>query len=171
MALAHNVLVRGLNSIHGQARYVKPEDQKDFLGYAKNFVNVLTTHHDCEEESLFVAIEKMSGEADGAEAYDGDRVVKIIDGFGGPLFQHLINEIQCLVELRRFGPERMKGLADALKAEGQAHLKKNGFLGGVVFAFLGHDATWENGIWADSPPAPPGLEPLVMKELYYWHSA
>ncbi|KAH6651687.1 hypothetical protein BKA67DRAFT_660478 [Truncatella angustata] len=199
MALAHNVLIRGLNSIYHQAQYVRAEDQRDFVGYAKNFVTVLTVHHDCEEESFFLAVEKMTGEvgvmernaeqhqvfhggldslqnyltlvANGAEVYDGDIIVRIIDGFGTPLSEHLSEEVQSLVELKRFGPERMKGLANALKAEGQANLKKIGLLGGVVYAFLGHDATWENGLWADFPPTPPGLKPLVMKGLYYWHSA
>lgn len=150
MALAHNILVRGLNSIYRQAPYVKPGEQKDFVGYAQNFVNVLTVHHDCEEESFFIAVERMSGEvgvmeknaqqhhefhagleelqgylnsvADGVETYDGNRIVKIIDGFGTLLAQHLAEEVQCLVELKRFGPDKMRGLADALKAEGQANL-------------------------------------------------
>lgn len=150
MALAHNILVRGLNSIYRQAPYVKVEERKDFLGYAKNFVNVLTVHHDGEEESFFVEVEKMAGEPgimkknveqhlefhgglddlqaylskalDGSEEYDGNRIVKIIDGFGPPLTQHLIEEVQGLVELKRFGPERMARLAEALTAEGQANL-------------------------------------------------
>lgn len=113
MALAHNVLIRGLNSIYCQAPHVKPHDQMDFVGYAKNFVNVLTVHHDCEEEDFFVDCEKMSGEAgvmstnveqhaafhdglhalqdyiiavsEGSERYDGNRIVELIDAFGETL--------------------------------------------------------------------------------------
>ena len=34
MALAHNGIIRGLNSIYLQAPHVKPEDKPDFVGYA-----------------------------------------------------------------------------------------------------------------------------------------
>jgi hemerythrin-like domain-containing protein len=150
MALAHNILIRGLNSIYRQAPYVKPEEQKDFVGYAQNFVNVLSVHHASEEESFFPDVEKMSGEAgvmeknveqhhefhdglhelqdylgkvaDGVKTYDGQYLVKVIDGFGPSLSQHLAEEIQCLLELKRYGPDKMKGLAKALEAEGQSNL-------------------------------------------------
>ncbi|KAI4595288.1 hypothetical protein KJ359_006962 [Pestalotiopsis sp. 9143b] len=199
MTLAHNLLIRGLNSIHCQAPHVKPAEQLAFVGYAQNFVNVLKVHHACEEETFFAEVERMAGEpgimeknveehhafhggldaldgylagvARGAEAYDGGRIVDIIDDFGPALSEHLREEIQTLLELKRFGPERMKGLADALIAEGKANLNKIGLAGGAVYAFLGHDKTWENGIWADFPPTPPGLKTVVMRGLYYWHAA
>ncbi|ETS84598.1 hypothetical protein PFICI_02623 [Pestalotiopsis fici W106-1] len=199
MTLAHNILIRGLNSIYRQAPFIKTLEQQDFVGYAKNFVNVLKVHHEGEEESFFAEVEKMTGEAgimeknveehhefhggleelqgyltriaDGAEAYNGKHIVEIIDKFGPGLSEHLSQEIQTLLELRRFGPDKMKGLATALAADGQANLKKIGLAGGVVYVFLSHDKTWENGIWADFPPAPPGVKTLVMRGLYYWHSA
>ncbi|KAI1843556.1 hypothetical protein JX265_007340 [Neoarthrinium moseri] len=199
MALAHNVLIRGLNSIYHQAPYVNPEDVQDFLGYAKNFVNVLTVHHDSEEDSFFPECERMAGQAGimqnnvdqhqgfhdglirlqeyltralaGEEPYDGHRIVQLIDDFGNVLAQHLAEEVQCLLDLQRFGPEKMKGLAAALQAEGQSNIWKIGITEGIVFAFLGHDTTWENGLWAHFPPTPPGLKTLIMKGLYYWRSA
>lgn len=150
MTLAHNLLIRGLNSIHCQAPHVKPTEQLAFVGYAQNFVNVLKVHHACEEETFFAEVERMAGEsgimeknveehhafhggldtldgylagvARGAEAYNGGRIVEIIDDFGPALSEHLREEIQTLLELKRFGPERMKGLADALIAEGKANL-------------------------------------------------
>lgn len=51
------------------------------------------------------------------ETYNGRRFVKIIDGFGTILANHVAEQVQCLVELERFGLEKMKGLADTLKAE------------------------------------------------------
>lgn len=150
MTLAHNLLIRGLNSIHCQAPHVKPAEQLAFVGYAQNFVNVLKVHHACEEETFFSEVERMAGErgimeknveehhafhggldaldgylagvARGAEVYDGRRIVDMIDDFGPALSEHLREEIQTLLELKRFGPERMKGLADALIAEGKANL-------------------------------------------------
>lgn len=47
------------------------------------------------------------------EEYDGNRIAKIIDGFGTFTAQQL-----TVVEQRRFEPDGMKGLADALKTEG-----------------------------------------------------
>lgn len=153
MALAHNILIRGLNSIYRQAPYVKPEDERSFLGYAKNFVNVLKVHHDGEETSFFPACDKMAGEAgvmeknaqqhaefhdglvalqqyiiaalEGKEKYDGDRIVMLIDGFGKPLSEHLAEEIQTILDLKRFGPERMKDLLKSLTADGQANLVRS----------------------------------------------
>lgn len=34
MALVHNSIIRGLNSIYLQAPHVKPEDYLDFIGYS-----------------------------------------------------------------------------------------------------------------------------------------
>ncbi|KAH8646133.1 hypothetical protein BX600DRAFT_477184 [Xylariales sp. PMI_506] len=196
MAMAHNILIRGLNSIYVQAPHVKPADQADFLGYARNFVNVLTVHHDGEEESFFPWCARTTGEPDvmdvnvgqhkefhggldllqeyltataaGQEPYDGARIVALIDAFGPALTRHLAEEIQCILDLRRFGVEKMKGIAKALAEDGQANMGKIGLLEGIVFAFLGQDATYENGIWANFPPTPPGLKSVVMGVFYYW---
>jgi hypothetical protein len=150
MALAHNILIRGLNSIYRQAPHVKAEDEHSFLSYAKNFVNVLKVHHDGEETSFFPSCDKMAGEAgvmevnaqqhaefhdglvslqryitaalEGNEKFDGGHIVVLIDVFGKPLSQHLAEEIQTILDLKRFGPERMKDLCTALAADGQANL-------------------------------------------------
>jgi hypothetical protein len=41
MALGHNMIVRGLNSIYLQAPLVKPEDHEDFIQYALCWYQVL----------------------------------------------------------------------------------------------------------------------------------
>jgi hemerythrin-like domain-containing protein len=63
MALAHNVLIRGLNSIYLQAPNIKPEDHSDFINYCKSWCQVLENHHTGEETTLFPQIEKITGEA------------------------------------------------------------------------------------------------------------
>ena len=62
MALAHNIIIRGLNSVYVQAPYVKVADQQAFLLYARNLFRMLAIHHDSEEETIFPAVERMAGE-------------------------------------------------------------------------------------------------------------
>jgi hemerythrin-like domain-containing protein len=62
MALSHNVIIRGLNSIYRQAPHVKPEDHADFIAYSKCWFEVLDAHHTSEETSLFPEIEAKTGE-------------------------------------------------------------------------------------------------------------
>jgi hypothetical protein len=59
---------------------------------------------------------------EGKETYDGGRIVNIINKFGPSLGHHLAEEIQCLLDLRRFGPEKTKGMTKELAAEEQKNL-------------------------------------------------
>ncbi len=56
------VIIRGLNSIYRQAPHIKPEDNADFIAYAKCWSEVLHAHHKMEEVSLFPQIEAKTGE-------------------------------------------------------------------------------------------------------------
>jgi hypothetical protein len=62
MALSHNVIIRGLNSIYRQAPHLEVDDVSDFIAYAKCWFEVLDAHHTSEETSLFPQIEAMTGE-------------------------------------------------------------------------------------------------------------
>jgi hemerythrin-like domain-containing protein len=62
MALAHNMLLRGLNSIYLQAPHIAPADAGDFISYAKCWVEVLEHHHKMEEDRIFPWIEEQTGE-------------------------------------------------------------------------------------------------------------
>lgn len=44
MALSHNVIIRGLNSIYLQVPNVKAADFSDFMNYALSWVEVLDAH-------------------------------------------------------------------------------------------------------------------------------
>src|SRR4051794_31852718 len=121
MALAHNILIRALNSIYLQAPHIStPSDVKAFCRYILTFHKFLHIHHTNEETQFFPAIETMAGEkgvmdgnvrqhrgfekgvselreyvegvTGGRERYDGERVVGMIDGFGGLLVEHLTEE-------------------------------------------------------------------------------
>jgi hemerythrin-like domain-containing protein len=62
MALGHNVIIRGLNSIYRQAPCIEPEEHADFIAYAKCWHEVLYAHHKMEEDTLFPQIEAKTGE-------------------------------------------------------------------------------------------------------------
>lgn len=62
MALCHNVIIRGLNSIYKQAPHIAPEDAADFIAYAQCWHEVLDEHHTMQETILFPQIEEKTGE-------------------------------------------------------------------------------------------------------------
>jgi hypothetical protein len=80
MALSHNVLIRGFNSIYQTAPRLFPEPgsesvklsslskagraeyQKDFVEYCLAWTRLLDEHHRVEEEGIFPAVEKIVGE-------------------------------------------------------------------------------------------------------------
>ena len=68
MALSHNVIIRGLNSIYRQAPHLKPDDHSDFIAYSKCWFQVLNAHHTSEETSLFPQIEAKTAEKGVMEA-------------------------------------------------------------------------------------------------------
>ncbi|KAL7625968.1 hypothetical protein AAE478_002737 [Parahypoxylon ruwenzoriense] len=53
MALLHNAILRGYNSIYQQAPHVRPADALDFAGYCRTWFRFVKTHHDDEEAVLF----------------------------------------------------------------------------------------------------------------------
>lgn len=64
MAHAHNVILRGLNSILQQAPYVPAEhtkDVKDLLFYTQSWVKMVNHHHWVEETFIFPELEKSTG--------------------------------------------------------------------------------------------------------------
>lgn len=56
MALVHNSILRGYNSIYQQAAHVKPADYSDFIGYCLTWHKFVVSHHDDEEDTLFTAV-------------------------------------------------------------------------------------------------------------------
>ncbi|KAH7033172.1 uncharacterized protein B0I36DRAFT_407830 [Microdochium trichocladiopsis] len=59
MALLHNSILRGYNSIYLQAPHVQPADKADFVGYCKTWHKFVTSHHDDEEATLFTKVEEL----------------------------------------------------------------------------------------------------------------
>lgn len=130
MALVHNVVFRGLNSIYLQAPNVKdPQDIADFMTFSRCWSSVLHSHHSTEETVYFPLLNEQSKEkvvmannhaeheaflsgliafdeylaevtAD-TKPFDASKLIKLIDGFGPALERHLNHEIEVLVELEK----------------------------------------------------------------------
>ena len=125
MALAHNGLIRGLNSIYNQASHIPRNDLavvQDFLTYCQCWCEAMHHHHDAEEHEFFPNIERISGVPGLMERnveqhraftpgfdqfheyaqtclpkdYDGKKLRSIIEGFAEPLNKHLHEEIDTL---------------------------------------------------------------------------
>ena len=58
MAMLHNCIIRGYNSIWQQAPHVRDEDKADFVGYALTWHKFVKSHHDDEEANLFPKVEE-----------------------------------------------------------------------------------------------------------------
>src|SRR4051812_24035571 len=131
MALAHNGILRGLNSIFLQATQIPRQDLgaiRDFLTYCQCWCESMHHHHDAEENEFFPSIELISGvqgimerniEQHRAftpgfdlfheysrtcvpEDYDGGKIRRLIEDFAEPLTQHLHDEIKTLRALDKY---------------------------------------------------------------------
>ena len=129
MALVHNMIIRGLNSIYLQAPHIKPADERSFGRYMVNWHSLVHSHHDGEEVMFFPAIHRLTGVEglmcanieqhklfhDGleifktyadavvsGEKYEGSRVIEIIDSFAPALVKHLADEIPTIMGLRQY---------------------------------------------------------------------
>ena len=146
MSLAHNGIIRGLNSIYLQAPHLPPHDvatARDFLTYSQCWSESMHHHHDAEEKKFFPAVESITGIAGlmegnveqhraftpGFEAferycrtcppedYDGQKVRELVEGFAEPLVKHLHDEIETLRGLGRYDSVRLREAYQAFEKE------------------------------------------------------
>ncbi|RAL60009.1 hypothetical protein DID88_000635 [Monilinia fructigena] len=128
MALVHNILLRGLNSIYLQAPNVKEtNDIADFVKFCDAWSSILHSHHAAEETVYFKLLDEqssqdgvfianhtehekflpglfafdlyVSGVKDDAKPFDGYKLRELIDAFGADLESHLHHEISVLEDL------------------------------------------------------------------------
>ncbi|KAB8292894.1 hypothetical protein EYC80_007260 [Monilinia laxa] len=112
MALVHNILLRGLNSIYLQAPNVKEtNDIADFVKFCDAWSSILHSHHAAEETVYFKLLDEQSSQdgvfianhiehekfLPGLLAFD----LELIDAFGTDLESHLHHEISVLEDLGR----------------------------------------------------------------------
>ncbi|KAI4246727.1 MAG: hypothetical protein L6R40_001756 [Gallowayella cf. fulva] len=137
MALAHNGILRGLNSIYLQATHLPREDldvTRDFLTYCQCWCESMHHHHEAEETNFFPSIELISGVEGLMERnveqhraftpgfdrfqeysrtclpkdYDGRKIRSLIQDFAEPLTQHLHDEIETLRALDMYDSGRIR---------------------------------------------------------------
>ena len=137
MALAHNGIIRGLNSIYLQAPHIPTKDLsviQDFLTYCQCWCESMHHHHDAEENEFFPNIELITNSKGlmernveqhraftpgfdafheysrtcRAEDYDGQKLRSLIEAFAEPLTQHLHEEIDTLRALDRYDSGRIR---------------------------------------------------------------
>ncbi|CZT05035.1 uncharacterized protein RAG0_11270 [Rhynchosporium agropyri] len=194
MALAHNVMIRGLNSIYLQAPHIEPTDNSSFISYCKCWVENLDEHHEMEEGVLFPEIEAETGEKGimdgnieqhhafmpGLEAFkaylstssfhpstfSGTHLNNLIDTFARSLIVHLADEIPSLLELSKFG--QSLPLLRLINAEGAKSPLKLSKLGGVPFFAQNLDTEFEEGIWS-AWPMPVVVRWLIPRTVGRWN--
>lgn len=137
MALAHNGIIRGLNSIYLQSTKLPQNDvtvARDFLTYCQCWSESMHHHHDAEEKEFFTSIEAISGVeglmiqnveqhrafTPGFELfesycrtcppaeYDGQKLKSLVEGFAEPLTRHLYDEIDTLRALDKYDSARIR---------------------------------------------------------------
>lgn len=137
MSLAHNGIIRGLNSIYLQATKLPHNNittARDFLTYCQCWSESMHHHHDAEEKEFFPSLEAISGieglmtqniEQHRAftpgfeqfEAYcrtcppaefDGQKLQGLVEGFAEPLTKHLYDEIDTLRALDKYDSGRIR---------------------------------------------------------------
>ncbi|OIW23906.1 hypothetical protein CONLIGDRAFT_657466 [Coniochaeta ligniaria NRRL 30616] len=59
MALLHNSILRGYNSIYNQIPCIQEADKGDFIGYSLTWYKFVKSHHKDEEANLFTKIEDL----------------------------------------------------------------------------------------------------------------
>ncbi|KAL1297869.1 hypothetical protein AAFC00_006392 [Neodothiora populina] len=123
MALIHNAILRGFNSVYLQAPHVKPGDYSDFIGYSLAWYKLVKSHHDDEEAELFPKVEGVLNEKGiweetmlehesfleglaafniyltslaAPSAFSGSEVIRIMDTFREPFTNHFHSEIHTI---------------------------------------------------------------------------
>lgn len=154
MALLHNAILRGFNTIYLQAPHVKDEQEKaDFIGYSLAWHKFVVSHHDDEERELFPAVEGvlkeegiwekthqehksfLGGLADfdvylsslhSPHAFSGIELVRIMDAFREPFVNHFHSEIATIADFSTLpnAPAAGSPEADTMAATFKAWGKK-----------------------------------------------
>ncbi|KAH8682286.1 hypothetical protein BX600DRAFT_39442 [Xylariales sp. PMI_506] len=143
MALLHNAILRGYNSIYQQASHVKQQDKSDFIGYCLTWFKFVKSHHDDEEQTLFVKVEELLDDKTvwttthhehesflgglvefqtyltslkSPDDFSGAELLKIMDGFQEPFAGHFKSEISTIAALKDHPKAPKPGTPEAAEA-------------------------------------------------------
>jgi hemerythrin-like domain-containing protein len=130
MALVHNVMIRGLNSMLAQAPFVSPTDINDFMEYCISFCVFDREHHEAEEILVFPVLETLTNTPGimeknvvqheeflpkihdfqvyvkqvrlGVAVYDAKKIIGLIERFADLFTAHLTAECETLAVLEKY---------------------------------------------------------------------
>ncbi|KAH8689460.1 hypothetical protein BGW36DRAFT_433460 [Talaromyces proteolyticus] len=194
MALVHNIIIRGFNSMYLQAPKVKDVDIPDFVRYCDAWYEFTIGHHDSEERVLFPEIEAASGVKgimdedveehvtfhhglDDFKAYispcladsskfSGTEFVKVLDCFASEFHRHMSNEPLKLLSLSKYSFD-MKDIGDRTT---QYALKRYSTTDVLPVLWYNLDTKFENGLWESFPPLPAPVKWSMVNILGWWRS-
>ncbi|KAL8408696.1 hypothetical protein RB594_007230 [Gaeumannomyces avenae] len=143
MAMLHNAIHRGYNSIYHQAVHVRDADKADFIGYCLTWHKFVVSHHDDEENVLFSQMEELLGDKEiwgkthqeheaflpglaefhkylstlaSPADFSGADLLKIMTGFQEPFEEHFRSEISTIADLAAHPNAPKSGTPEADKA-------------------------------------------------------
>ncbi|KAL7273721.1 hypothetical protein RUND412_003401 [Rhizina undulata] len=178
MALTHNIIIRGMNSIYLQSPFVTPATAASFIMYCKCWSEFIHNHHECEEYAYFPLIEKMTG-TEGlsdtnidqheafmgglkkfdkylasvtASTFSGQTVIEILDTFAATMQIHLTDEVVWILSLAKYPDLDLAAIDVRHGGYVKAHSSKTRLL---PFFLSNHDLTYEDGIhrwWPTNSP-------------------
>ncbi|OKL64117.1 hypothetical protein UA08_00145 [Talaromyces atroroseus] len=193
MALVHNIIIRGYNSIYLQAPKVKQADVHDFLHYCQAWNEFVVGHHDSEEHVLFPGTEKETGVqgimdedvqehasfhhgladikayletslTSPASDFNGSNLIMILDCFAPAFHSHLTHEPARLASLSRYDFD-MKALGDHTT---QHSLQRYSTTDILPVLWYNLDTTFENGKWESFPELPAAMKWYMINVLGWW---
>ncbi|KAK2740964.1 hypothetical protein FQN55_008519 [Onygenales sp. PD_40] len=180
MALTHNTIFRGLNSIYHHAPLVQPstQDASDLLQFCGIVYDFIHGHHTIEEQVYFPGIEEASGipglmvenfeqhkrldeglqafqeyaEKTTASSYDPETLRRLIDDMVEPLGNHMHDEVPTILDLHdKLESETLKSIYGKMhKAAEKQDMFKSG-----PFAIGNQDKTFLlDGVHVPFPELP-----------------
>ncbi|KAF2812276.1 uncharacterized protein BDZ99DRAFT_383436 [Mytilinidion resinicola] len=196
MAVLHNAMLRGYNSIYLQAPHVKPEDYADFIGYSLTWFKFVKGHHDDEEANLFPKVVEVLGKEDGEiwgkthgeheamlpglakfheylsslpspASFSASTLLSIMKEFEEPFDTHFHSEIASIASLGSYGD--FPAAKPVFATWGKNSVKSAGYTDVVPFLFLNFDRTVEDGLWATWPPMPAPIRYMLVRVGGWWH--
>ena len=171
MALAHNCLIRALNSILQQAPYIPDSSSpnynenyvRDLLVYARTWAKTVEWHHHTEETCMFPLIESLAKQPDlleGSKAQHGE--------FTTGLDRLLAySEVTNLSEYRWEGPGGMKEIIDGFSESLMKHLNEE------IKVFLTLDKLDSQGLrrcWNEAEEVAKGKGKIDMLASSYYYA-
>lgn len=174
MALTHNVIIRGMNSIYLQCENIAPQMAASFLLYCQCWAEFIQNHHACEEVAYFPIIEKavgIEGLSEGnleqhdaflaglqefenyvynvsASQYSGKKITEILDSFAATLQSHLTDEVVWILALSRFDQLDLAAIDNYHRNYVRTQQNQTRMM---PFLLTNHDILYESGIHSAWP--------------------